>query len=212
MIWKLRSQPRELRSLDIATEVQIESILASLPDDLRAQRRLGVYLSHSLLHLYEGPWLKEKWTKEKISFFAQETGKLDLHRPYITTDLSAYSSATSSPDLNRTHGNPSILSLAIILIEIHTGKPIEHFRKAEDLTNGTDVNINTDCTAALRVAKTLKNCSLNYQDAIQACLSMPWKTPGHKVSLDDQVTRDGVYEHIIRPPEVDLEHLFREKF
>ena len=212
MIWMLRSEARHLQPPNIAKEVTLESILHLLPEDLRAQRWLGVHISHSLLHLYDGPWLHEKWTKEKITFFAPKTGAPDLDRPYVTTSIKPYTSTSQTVDLTQIHGNASILSLGIILIEIHTGKPIESFRCPDDMTNGTHINVNTDYTASLRVAKTLKNCSLNYQEAVQACLSMPWKVPGQKVSLDDQTTQDSVYQYIIQPLEQDLEHMFRVKF
>jgi hypothetical protein len=210
-IWKTRGEPGKLHLLDFTKEIKLESILHSLPDELRAQRWLGVHLSHSLLHLHEGPWLNDSWGKEKITFFPHTTGDLDLDRTYVTTNIKPYTPQTQAVDLNQIHCNPSLLSLGIILIEIHTGKPIESFRLPEDLTNGTHVNVNTDFTAALRVAKSLRNCSMNYQEAVQACLSMPWRTPAQKVSLSDDATRDSVYQYIISPLEEDLEHMFRVK-
>ena len=210
-IWKLRGDARKLQ---LNTEVKLDTVLHSLPEDLQAQRWLALHLSHSLLHLYESPWLAERWTKEKITFFVRDNGVADLARPYVTTNMRSATavSAGLKVDLNQTHGNPSILSLGIILLEIHTGKSIESYRPPEDLLNGTDVNANTDLTVAKRVAESMKSCSDNYKDAVEAYLSMPWKIPGKRVSLDDEATRDSVYEHVISPLEQDLEYLFRIKF
>lgn len=61
----------------------------------------------------------------------------------------------------------------------------------------------------LREKRMLRDCSLGYQEAIQACLDLPWKPTG-RISMDDPVTRNGVYDAIVRPLEEELEYLFRE--
>jgi hypothetical protein len=96
-----------------------------------------------------------------------------------------------------------------LLLELHKERPIEAYRKPEDLINGAEVNVNTDYTVVDREVKKLKDCSLGYQEAIQACLDMPWKPTG-RISMDDPATRNGVYEAIIRPLEDELKYLFRE--
>ena len=73
----------------------------------------------------------------------------------------------------------------------------------------TEVNVNTDYTVVDREVKKLKDCWLDYQDVIRACLDMPWKPTG-RVNLEDPVTRSGVYDTIIRPLEDELKNLFRE--
>ena len=113
-------------------------------------------------------------------------------------------------NLNVFHRNLSILALGILLIEIHTERPIESYRSTKDLMNGQDANVNTDLTVADRVAKSLDDCSYNYKRAIQACLDTPWAAAGQRVSLDDPVIMSGIYEDVIRPLEDEITYLFRE--
>lgn len=100
----------------------------------------------------------------------------------------------------------------ILLIEIHAGKPIKIYRIPEDLTNSSEINANTDWTIADRVIKSLDDYSLGYKEAIQACLDIPWIPAGQRVSLDNNVTRNGLFNNVIQPLEDELRHLFKEKF
>lgn len=169
---------------------------------------LALILAYSLLQLCGSPWLNEPFSKEQITFF-KSADELDYDRPYISTRFDESTTAAKRPDMNRLHRNPSILSLGILLLELHKERPIEAYRKPDDLINGTQVNVNTDYTVVDREVKKLKDCSLDYQEAIQACLDMPWKPTG-RISMDDPATRNGVYDCIIRPLEDELKNLFRE--
>lgn len=44
---------------------------------------------------------------------------------------------------------------------------------------------------------------------LRDCLDLPWKPTG-RISMDDPVTRNGVYDAIVRPLEEELEYLFWE--
>jgi hypothetical protein len=209
-LWQLPSQPRQLRFFESAEAVALQALLRGanqLP--LKEKRMLALILAYSLLQLCGSPWLNETFSKEQISFFYQTEDEPDYERPYISTRFEELSTVASGPDMNRLHRNPSLLSLGILLLELHKERPIEAYRKPEDLIDGTAVNVNTDYTVADRKVKKLRDCSLDYQEAIQACLDMPWKPTG-RISMDDPATRNGVYDAIIRPLEDELKNLFRE--
>lgn len=212
-IWQLRPQPKRFLFLETAPAVSLESLLTEkihLP--LVVKRRLALILAKSLLQFHEGLWHSREWSKEQINFFHKSADHLDYQRPYVTTRFDTPPSVSKVPDLSIHHRNVSILALGILLIEIHTGNSIEFYRSPQDLTNGHEVNVNTDWMVADRVVKSLDDCSLGYRGAIQACLDTPWVAAGHKVDLEDSIVINGVYEDIIQPLEDELQYLFREKF
>ena len=210
---QLRPQPKRLLFLETAPAVSLHSLLlGSIRLPLIVKRRLALILANSLLQFHEGVWKSREWSKGHITFCYESADSLDYRRPYVTTYFDSSDSERKPLDLNTFHRNPSILALGILLIEIHTGSPIESFRSANDLSNGQEVNANTDWTVADRVVKSLDDCSLGYKGAIQACLDTPWVPAGQRVSLEDPLTRSGVYSDIVQPLEDELEYLFREKF
>ncbi|KAL8921055.1 MAG: hypothetical protein Q9208_005946 [Pyrenodesmia sp. 3 TL-2023] len=210
-LWQLRPQPRQSTFLDSGPAISLDSIFYNshrLP--LIAKRKLAVILARSLLQLYEGLWLGTGWGKRQISFFYAAAGTIDYQRPYITTSFDGKDQAVA--DFSLFHRNGSILALGILLIEIDTGKPIETYRTPEDLSNGTEVNANTDWTVADRVVKSLDDCSVHYKDAIQACLDTPWVPAGQRVSLDEELTRHGLYNDVVQRLENEVCYLARERF
>ncbi|KAL8703692.1 MAG: hypothetical protein Q9201_003126 [Fulgogasparrea decipioides] len=210
-LWQLRPQPRQSKFLESVPAVSLQSLLYNsyrLP--LIAKRKLAVILARSLLQLHEGLWFGKEWGKRHITFFYANSDTIDYQRPYVTTSFDGNDQAV--PDLSLFHRNASILALGILLVEIHTGKPIETYRTPEDLSNGTEVNANTDWTVADRIVKSLDDCSLGYKDAIQACLDTSWVPAAQRVSLEDELTRNGLYNDVVRPLEDEVHHLFRERF
>lgn len=209
ILWQLRSIPKRLPKSRVAEAESLQTVLATstkLP--LVTKRRLAVIFAHSLLQLHESFWKNKEWNKNYIFFFYGIDGALDFQRPYLSTAFDTAIDEKKLPlNLNRFHRNPSILALAILLIELHTGKLIETFRTDVETQ---EVNTNTDWLVANRVVKTLEDCSLGYRDAIQSCLDTPWVSAGQRVTLEDVGTRAGLYHDVIKPLEDELAYLFRE--
>lgn len=212
-MWQLRPQPKRLQLLETVPSVSLHSLLLEtthLP--LLTKRRLALILADSLLRLGESHWPRSGWNKGQITFFYESTNSLDYQRPYVTPSFDDVNADHGDVNIHMFHRNPSILALGILLIEIHTGNPIETYRQPQDLTDGQEANANTDWIVADRVVKSLDDCSIGYRGAIQACLDTPWMPAGSRVSLEDPETRNGVYSEIVRPLEDELEYLFKEKF
>ncbi|RPA71267.1 hypothetical protein BJ508DRAFT_232369 [Ascobolus immersus RN42] len=157
--------------------------LFNLPrPEISKQRKLALTLTlaYSLLQLYEGSWLGSVWDKDHIQFYRDSYGVVDLGRPYIEAafDQDACSASTSLDDPELHHLSPGLLSLGILLIEVHRWKPIEDFRQVTDLIDG-EVTVNTDMLV------------------VDACLHVPWAKA--RVSLEDQGARDCIYRTIIEP-------------
>ncbi|EED16076.1 hypothetical protein TSTA_011850 [Talaromyces stipitatus ATCC 10500] len=161
---------------------------------LVTRRRLALVLAQALLQLSENPWLAKKWNKEHITFFYESLGALVLTKPYLSSVFSAdQGGGDDGLDINQFYPCPSILSLGILLIELETVKTIESFRIPDDLTDGVEVNANTDWATA------------------DPCLDTPWVSAGQRVSLGDAGTRDGFTRDVVKPLEEELAFLSRAR-
>jgi hypothetical protein len=211
-LWQHRSRPKQL-SFDAKTPaVSLKSVLLNgTLKSLVTKRKLALMLAKSLLQLSAKPWLSEKWNKEHITFFHESLGALALTKPYLSSVFGAGQDGSDRLDINQFHPCPSILSLGILLIEIDTMKAIESFRTSDDLTDGVEVNANTDWTTANRVVQSLENCSMPFRETIQACLDTPWVSAGQRVSLENAGTRNGFIRDVVQPLEKELEYLSRAR-
>lgn len=133
---------------------------------------------------------------------------MDFERPFISTYFQNVSMLEALPT-HSCHGNPRILALGILLFEIHKWKPIESFRTPDDLSGDGSANAFTDFLVADREAELLDDCSLEYRDAIQACLKTTWVSAADDVRLDDPRVREGLYMDVIEPLKRELTNLFR---
>ncbi|KAL1970112.1 hypothetical protein VTN77DRAFT_6517 [Rasamsonia byssochlamydoides] len=198
-LWQQRSRPRELSFVESLPAVSLKSLLSNgVKLSLVTKRQLAVIFANSLLQFSERPWLANRWNKGHIAFFYESANSPILTKPYLSTQFDGDQADFDWPDINQFHTCPTILSLGILLIEIHTGSSIESFRTSRDLTGGVEVNANTDWTTADRVIKSLDDCSAGYRAAVQACLDTPWVSAGQRVSLEDPETREGfLWKHML---------------
>jgi len=203
-IWRLNWLEAQLGYLETKPEITFEMMLQNRPaPSLIERRRLALTLAYSLFQLHESPWLSQNWDKDRMHFFYNSAGVLDLHRPYLSTSFEEFPSGGEPPDLNRFHRNLGILRLGILLIEVHKWKPLECFRIEDDLKDGIPTP-NTDMEVARRVLEALDDCFPTYRGAIEACLRVPWVSGGSRVSLGDSETWNGVYSNVIEPLEREV--------
>jgi hypothetical protein len=189
-------------------EVTLGTILSAVSESVRDRSSIAVQLAHSLVQLHETAWLTTKWSKEQISFLEKAPSQVDLERPYLTVHFPQQPTIASAADLNQFHENISILSLGIVLIEMHCGRSIDDLRIPEDLRGSATIDCNALFRTADRVFKKIHlQCSPLYEAAIHACLEVPWKIAGQPVSLLDDSTRQEFYKHVISPLEEDQSHL-----
>ncbi|KAF1815310.1 hypothetical protein P152DRAFT_479259 [Eremomyces bilateralis CBS 781.70] len=179
---------------------------------LRDKKILSVTLAHSLLQFCEGPWLSKEWSKEHISFLHQGKDDLldpDLRRPYVST-LFLENEIEETPDeLYRTHPNPSVLALGILLLEIEFDSTIESKRQAEDYGDDGRPTINTDLFAASRLLNDVEeDVYINHKNAVSACLYCNFYD-GDDFSLDNPDFRQAVYDNIVAPLEDELYHAYK---
>lgn len=208
--WQLGHQPKRLKIQQGKSPVQLRALFDDKIPPLQYQRELALKIAIALLGLHEETWLRDGCTKDTISFF-HSANALDYRRPFISTYFENVAKLKALPT-SACPGNPRILALGILLFEIHKWKPIELFRTKADLSNDGQVNDFTDFTAVTREAEQLKDCSLDYKEAIQACMRTDsWVRPDDDVSLEDLRVREGLYIEVIEPLKRELNNLFRTK-
>ncbi|KAL8289732.1 hypothetical protein RB600_004945 [Gaeumannomyces tritici] len=164
------------------------------------RRRLALVLAQSVLQLHESPWVSDQWSKQSIFFFSTSDG-LDLKRPYLSAATHVVPSGAEPPyrDMHH-HGNPGILRLGILLLEVHCWRPIEsYYRQDVDSLNGRETPL-TELSVARRVLSSesmSQNCLPTYTNALDACLHPPWTASGSKISLNNAETQKGIYEDVV---------------
>ncbi|KAB8360776.1 hypothetical protein FH972_024510 [Carpinus fangiana] len=209
--WKLRARKKRLCLAHEKPSLSLEDLLnASSALPLTFKRGLALTVAWSLLGLKEDTWLQEGWNKRSISFFHASDQKLDYERPFLSTCFETQPTTLPGTMLS-CHSNPRILELGILLIEIHTGRTIESYRTEGDLSDG-QANAFTDYVVADRVARSLNDCSLDYREAVEACLDTPWVPKDQDADLSDPRVREGIYTDVIKKLENEYEYLFREKW
>lgn len=203
-IWRARPQKRKVHVPKDKPAITLNDLMISQSRlTLEHKRRLALIFAYTLLKFHDTAWLQSQWGKGCISFFPTASDAADLERPYLTTSFDGKQTRLTAPGNPGLHPNQSILALGILLIELQTGKPIEAFRDPND-----DPMFNTDVDVADRTVENMDTCGEPYREAIKACLDTPWVPAGKRVSLEDSVTRDGLYTHVIYPLERELDYLF----
>lgn len=130
--------------------------------------------------------------KESIFFYALTDHNLDFGRPFLATQFSRLRISERQQNVTIQHPCPLILTLGILLVDMHEGRLLDTFRKQSDAPK----TANRELFIARREIETL-NCTETYRNAAKACLEVPWVSAGEKVDLWDQNTIWGFYEHVI---------------
>lgn len=96
---------------------------------------LAITLASSLLQLYNTPWLSESWSKKDIVFLSEDvTSKrpVNIQKPYVTARFGP-SAPNPQNSLSTIDNNVSLLALAVVLLEVSLGQPIERQQGTENL-------------------------------------------------------------------------------
>ncbi len=195
---------------------------------------LAITLISSVLQLSETPWLLQPWSHRDILFLRSangDDGPINIQQPYLirahsTTGmlqvrlasiipaffkangtLEAHSKPTRS-ELESRSDRLNLLALAIMLLEINVGEPIENLREQQDM--GPDGNFNawTDLSTAQRSLEThgrRGNLACAFQGAITYCLQC-YLDPG--ALLSNYEFARTVEERVLEPLERELQSVF----
>ncbi|CAO2648884.1 Nn.00g098330.m01.CDS01 [Neocucurbitaria sp. VM-36] len=189
--WKIRQQ----------NGTRLTSFLPDAPQgwELRERSMLAVILAHAVLHCLDSPWLCNNWSKDHVVFFRKDSSaEIEFEHPFLMIDFQEENVDPSPDNLMSVHGNPIILALGILLLEIFTQTGIESQREEQHLSGGQP-NANTDLTTAIKVLKARQgDVRVKYRQAVWECLN--WKD----AQLDDDSLRQEIYEKIVEPLEHEL--------
>ncbi|KAI9699903.1 MAG: hypothetical protein M1820_006965 [Bogoriella megaspora] len=206
------AQPRAVAFVDHA--VSLEEILlrrqGSLSKEVEEVYSLCITLSSSLLQLSQTPWLHHTWGKADIIFLrAKDASKssIDLKHPYLTREHAKSNTKSirhsSAPD----NDCSKLLALGVLLMEINSGKPIEHLRRAEDTSPNNERNELIDLQILRRWMLEQKNkgeLTFAFYSAIAHCLKC-FVDP--TASLQNPEFRTTIESQILSPLEEEMAFL-----
>jgi hypothetical protein len=188
---------------------------------------LSITLIASILQLNHTPWLETKWNKRNIVFARAKSDvplSVDLRYPFLVKeffrDASLQSSTSKSsqqnqrsgaeirqPDgmpLNRTCSN--LLALAIMLLEISSGRPVEQRLGDAQITNvlPNDQSVLQLAEGWLKEERSHGRLSCAFSQAILACLQ-EYLNPD--ANFDDDQYCNAFKEKALLPLEEEMEFL-----
>ncbi|CEJ93454.1 hypothetical protein VHEMI09042 [[Torrubiella] hemipterigena] len=109
----------------------------------KTRRILSLILGYTVLHLHGTPWLAPGWDSTSVKFFQTTSSKTPL-RPFIqtklptnnpTSDIEIHICDTNTSlseiwcELDMRHCCPVVISLAVMLLEIHFARPFTELAK-----------------------------------------------------------------------------------
>jgi len=230
-LFKLQSE-RSNRLADLTkSPISLEEFLQSGPQAFsdKTKRILAVLLSCAVLHLYDTPWLPPTWSSSDILFFRTNAFETPL-RPFLQTRLSGMEADGSKldgqarqpadwdgddefdpddmdPDDLLQHPCPSLVTLAITLMEVRSGMPFVELARRLNVEVEGDASCFTRYLDASMVFEAYRNKipeNLQFLSAVDKCLDPAAWQDEDGGRLDSPALRSKVYEEIVRPLETDL--------
>ncbi|KAF2973268.1 hypothetical protein GQX73_g289 [Xylaria multiplex] len=234
-LFKLQSQKSNVLFNTTMNPISLQQILEEGPRSFteRARRILAVILSSSALHFFDTPWLQPIWSSANILFFRTASGTIPL-RPFIQTQLSGlehghFSNHSSDrtvpvgsngdetdsdsggpddidPDDLVSHQCPTLISLAVMLMEVYFATPFKILARRYGVEVG-----NTEfssCTRHIDTNLVFEACKGEIPEkflyAIHNCLEPTiWEDlEGNKLAAE--ILRIRIYEEVVRPLETEL--------
>lgn len=238
-LWKLRSERSSFPVDMTKTPVSLDQLIKEGPRSLteKTKRILAVLLGYAVLHLHGTPWLQPTWNSSSIIFFHTASSAIPL-RPFIQTELVQGSTGNTTPNLDDDgeqergmpapdnfdpdemdvdpddlvlHQCPSLVTLAVMLMELYLATPFKTLAKKYgiDLPEGIEnCTISIDADLVFRECKSEipENCQFRY--AVENCLDPKiWEDDNGK-KLDNQMLRTMIYQEVVRPLEDELSQAF----
>ncbi|KAE8168390.1 hypothetical protein BDV40DRAFT_294931 [Aspergillus tamarii] len=223
-LWKFRSSDNRLPTgaMPISLEKVIEAHPTSLGDKIK--RVLAVLLGYCILHLHGTPWLQPSYLNSSNILFLATPTSVPL-RPFIHTEVEGNSLSSEysdeldeshdgvDPDDLPLHSHPSLVMLAILLMEVHMAMPILSLAGSPDIKWAPLQSV--DENSRYRIAtEAFKKCasdfSDNYRGAVAKCLDPDIGFDSDDNELDEVDLKRLIYEEIVQRLEDELDQGFSE--
>ncbi|KAI9764814.1 MAG: hypothetical protein M1839_005706 [Geoglossum umbratile] len=185
---------------------------------------LAVIISSSYLQLQATPWLKDTWSKEDIVFDEDmdttSIRPLNVDQPYIVhgfqpraSPLTATQNTPSNVNRASLPGNPSLLALGIILLELYTGQTFEQCcsKTSAEISPCLDdyyKQLHNLDAASKWLNAAQEDLSAGYMGAVLHCFRSffdPINT-----GQNETVFRQSIYEQVILPLHEELQSFLGE--
>ena len=221
-LYKTQSTKTRFTSDELTNVITLGHLMSTGTTSLgeKVKRVLAVLLGYAVLHHYGGSWLAPSWGRDDITFIKSATA-IPL-RPYMFTRVvrMAHTEPVTSdqeddlddvnPDDFPIHPNPDLVTLGTILLEVHTGKPIEVL--ATEMGIEEEENINAKWSVADEVyKKILRDLPDKYSDAVNACLDPNFGSSADDLDGEESNKEDFrrlIYTDIVKPLEDELDQGF----
>ncbi|KAI1112785.1 pfs domain-containing protein [Nemania sp. NC0429] len=237
-LFKLQSK-RRTSLIDATKEcISLEQFLldGSRSFTERTRRILAVILSSAVLHLHDTPWLQPTWSSSSVLFFRTASSAVPL-RPFIQIQLSnpddthnlgkmadkwdvgntglesGYQDDIDPDDIDPDdlthHQCPTLISLAVILMELYFVTPFDTLAQrygvelAEDLESRHRTR-SIDTTLVFEACRGEIPENFQFLYAVEKCLDPKIWEDAEGTRLDDQRLRTKIYEEVVRPLETEL--------
>jgi hypothetical protein len=191
----------------------------------KTRRILAVLLSYAVLHLQDTPWLQPTWSSSDILFFRTKDSEIPL-RPFLQTRLlrtespglkpddaqargydveDEFDSDDFDPDNQMQHPCPTIVTLAIMLMEVYFVTPFDEIARQKNVEVAKDASSLTTYIAASEI---FEHCRNDMPDlfvyAVEKCLDRATWEDEESNRLDSHALRSKIYEEVVMPLENDL--------
>ncbi|KAK4186117.1 hypothetical protein QBC35DRAFT_413475 [Podospora australis] len=179
----------------------------SLPD----LYTLAITLVSSILQLSQTPWLQQSWSKQTIQFLRLRDGCLndavDIKQPYLSqVHHIQNSNKTSAPvdHRNQQLDRRNMLALAIMLLEINSGVPIENMRSKGN-SQPSEIEDLVTASRWLNTRLAMGRMTRQFADAITYCLQC-YVDPF--ASFGNPEFSKSVEEKVLGPLESEMQYLY----
>lgn len=165
--------------------------------------RLAVDISSSILQLHGSPWLPDTISSREIYFFQKQSYPL-YDNPFVMATLPnnglPYKKDLPGTPLVR---NPTLISLAVLLIELNLGKSFESLRTTQEISL-LKTSPFVDYITSKRLLGQVWMTSSNYGTAVMRCLD--GELHSHNLDFHDEDFCQEVYSGVVALLEKDLEN------
>ncbi|KAF4626074.1 hypothetical protein G7Y89_g12089 [Cudoniella acicularis] len=236
-LFKLRSERSNFQIDKTKSSVSLKQFIEEGPKYLteKTKRILAVLLSYAVLHLHGTSWLQPTWGSSSIIFFQTASSAIPL-RPFIQTQLAESTDSATleldhieqqeeadcdlddcdpddfdqdsiDPDDLVLHQYPSLVTFAVMLMELYLSTPFEMLAKKYgiDLLDGVENRTGfIDADLVFKECKSEIPENSQFYYAVEKCLDpQTWEDEEGK-KLDSQMLRTTIYQEVVRPLEDEL--------
>lgn len=182
--------------------VSLEQVIRQSPRmSFYGRLRLAKRLAMAVLQYHSTPWLKAAWCSEDIYFFCglEDLAEADAiwPSPYLSTKIEVSKSQTNQSPPHTFAPNPTLFSLAVVLLEIAHLSTLRSLQRAADLDNDQE-NQYSQFFLARRLASSSSEMGMAYQQIVAQLVECDF---GCGADLDSLQLQAALLSHVVHPLE-----------